>query len=513
MAKANDLHVGTPYHMDRWRLNGYFSWRPDRKNTIEVHAGFTPQTIGVVYDDSVTYSGSYHYNVHSVEHGHTNLFLPWVRWRGDWAAGLRNDLQAGLASELQKGNNWQLGMPGDNSVDRYYSELHAMMHTDHVYIRDRLSYQIQAGSWDVEPSVNASYQHFKNGYSNVTYNETGPNAGPGTGNLGQGTTSGIWGGASANLYILTPAVDISYKQGFDIQGGFTANVSHAQGNQQGIKRVFPFASATVDLLGFGNKGEHSNLKLFGSYAQRDGFVYPDYNLSDLFSTNIGFLGLQGGAVWGGGLPVMIPATNNIKYFWVWQTGASFASKDKRWQLSYHLERLNFGTLGYNDLPGGGIAYVYSEWKSSRHFLGVHVRIVDKGAFSWQSGLTTTVIRNKTDVYPNNYSNVPLGDYDKGNNHSSWTGGWTHRLRYKDLSAGVDVLYHFNREVTTIGPGAATYSRANVFLLQNIYIAYQLHLPGKTGLEIYADSRGMARSKNTYSLDSRRYYGVGGKITI
>jgi len=42
ITKVNGLHVSSPYHMDRWRLNGYFSWRPDRKNTIEVHAGFTP---------------------------------------------------------------------------------------------------------------------------------------------------------------------------------------------------------------------------------------------------------------------------------------------------------------------------------------------------------------------------------------------------------------------------------------------------------------------------------------
>jgi|GEM_PF-616472 len=520
ITKVNGLHVSSPYHMDRWRLNGYFSWRPDRKNTIEVHAGFTPQSIGEQYDYSVINNGTYHYSNQNVEHGHTNLFLPWVRWHGEWLPGLRNDLQAGLASELQKVNNWQLSSPDDASLDSYYSELHATMHTDHVYIRDRLSYQIQAGSWSVEPSVNASYQHYKNGYSYIDYSMAGPNVGPGTVNLGTGSTSGSRGGASANLYILTPAIDISYKQGLDVQGGFTANLSHVQGNQQGLKRVFPFASATVDLLGFGHQGEHNSLKLFGSYAQRDGFVYPDYNLTDL-SESPGFLGMgiPGGGVWtGGGLPVGFPATNNIKYFWVWQTGASFATKDKRWQLSYHLERLNFGTLGYVSgpyyPPNTWVIVVYPEWKSSRHSFRVLGRIADKGNFSWQSGLTATVIRNKTNLYPDTYVNEPLGEHAKGNDKPSWTGGWTHRLRYKDLSAGIDMLYHFNREVNTIlSSGAAGYFRTNTFLLQNIYIAYQLHLRGKTGLEIYADSRALVRGDRSELLDARRYYGVGGKITM
>ncbi|HVV06010.1 MAG TPA: hypothetical protein VHC96_17380 [Puia sp.] len=37
---------------------------------------------------------------------------------------------------------------------------------------------------------------------------------------------------------------------------------------------------------------------------------------------------------------------------------------------------------------------------------------------------------------------------------------------------------------------------------------------KMGLEVYVDSRGLARGGNTtYNMNPRRYYGVGGKIGI
>ncbi|MBN9384637.1 MAG: hypothetical protein J0H74_28040 [Chitinophagaceae bacterium] len=514
----NGTHVITPDHMDRWRLNGYFSWRPDRKNTIEANVGFTPQTIGSEFE-YLTGSASNPYKYYTMQHEHTNLLLPRVRWHGEWVPGLRYDLEAGLVTELQKGNAWHLSAPVDTTKDRWYQEKQATAHSDHWYVRQRVSYQVQAGGWSIEPSFNARYEHFKFGFSQTTLNELGPNAGPGPINPSSNpSSSGYWSSFGANLYLLTPAVDISYKRGFDIQGGFVANVSHIEGNPQGVKRVYPFVSTTVDLLGLGqgHTEQHSSLKLFGSYAQRASFFVNDFMLNDLSGISSVFVNTSGlGPVFGsntGAIPIS-PVVGNIKYFWIWQTGAAFTSKDNRWQLSYNLERSNFLTVGL--LPySSGYSYVYSEWKSLRHFLGLNVRIVDKGVFSWQSGLTTTVIRNKTNAYLESYVFPPLGEHMRGNDKPSWTGGWTHRLRYKDFSAGVDMLYHFNKEINFITPaGDLTYSRANTFVIQNIYIAYKLHLPGKTGIEIYADSRGLVRSDKSIGQDARRYYGVGGKISI
>lgn len=509
--KGEGYHYSTPYHLDRWRLNGYFSWRPDAKNTIEAHVGFTPQTIGRELEYHV--AGNVSYNGYYYDHAHTDLLLPWVRWHGEWLPRLRNDLQVGLASTLQKGVATGLQDAGVDSLSSFGLD-NTMGHSDHLYIRDRVSYTLQAGGWNIEPSINASYEHYKIRYSENSMSGTGTS--PLTGLVTN--RSSFISGLSANQYLLTPAVDLSYKQSFDIQGGFVANVSTKGTLYGGDKRVFPFASVTVDLLKLGAPEERSSLKLFGSYAQRGGFVLDEYRLTDMnwssglsapFVNNLSF---SYGSI-AGTLPIF--PVNSVKTYWVWQTGAGFTSRDGRWQVNYNFERMNFATLGWQSTPMGGSTYVYSEWKTSRHFLGVNMRIVDKGSFIWRSGLTTTVIRNKTNVYADDFSSYePLGEHRPGNDRPSWTGGWTHRLQYKRLSLGLDMVYHFNKEWQLILPsGGISYTTVNFFEVQNVFISYKLHLQRMAGLEIYADSRGPLRSDKSNVLDQRRYYGVGGKITI
>ena len=77
-----------------------------------------------------------------------------------------------------------------------------------------------------------------------------------------------------------------------------------------------------------------------------------------------------------------------------------------------------------------------------------------------------------------------------------------------------MVYHFNKEWQLILPsGGISYTTVNFFEVQNVFISYKLHLQRMAGLEIYADSRGPLRSDKSNVLDQRRYYGVGGKITI
>src|SRR6185503_12582674 len=94
-----------------------------------------------------------------------------------------------------------------------------------LYIRDRVSYALHAGDWSFEPSVNASYQYFKEGYTSTYYSETGPNAGsnPG-GGLGNPSTA-TYSPGGFKLYVLSPVLDISYRQVLNIQGGIVSNVS------------------------------------------------------------------------------------------------------------------------------------------------------------------------------------------------------------------------------------------------------------------------------------------------
>jgi len=501
-----------PDHLDRWRLNGSFIWRPDTRNTIEAHIGFTPQNTGSRTNFN---SGAGQFNDYAREHGHTNLLTPWLRWHGEWAPGLKNDLQAGLLSELSKSSIQQLQHNADAYGDNHYHDNNQLSHTDHVYIRDRISYEVQAGGWLVTPSFNASYEHFKDNYFQTYVYAIGPNAGPGNYPV-NGTTysTAQTGPFKANLYLLTPAVDLTYKHIFDVQGGAVVNSSPAAAGRTVEKRVFPFASATIELLRTDGDLRNNSLKLFGSYAQRDAFIFNDYTLPDLTSVGIGYVTYPAPVVFSSGtVPISPVGFNLVKNYWSWQTGASFASRDNRWEVSYHFERSNFTTFGTQSTPTG-TTLIYSEWRSSLHSLGLRGRIVDGTAFGWQSGATAALIRDKTGTYGENYLPTPLGSFAKDNNKPSVTGGWTNRLRYKHVSMGVDMLYHVNREIALYLPsGAISYTTVNIFQVQNIFLAYRLHLQRIAGLEVYVDVKRLAQSNKYNQLDGRRYYGIGGKVTI
>jgi len=45
------------------------------------------------------------------------------------------------------------------------------------------------------------------------------------------------------------------------------------------------------------------------------------------------------------------------------------------------------------------------------------------------------------------------------------------------------------------------------------VGYDLHLRGSTGLQLYVDARGLVRGSKDTQADTRRYYGIGGKVTL
>jgi hypothetical protein len=51
------------------------------------------------------------------------------------------------------------------------------------------------------------------------------------------------------------------------------------------------------------------------------------------------------------------------------------------------------------------------------------------------------------------------------------------------------------------------------MIPNIYIGYRWHLPHAQTLEFFVESRGLVRKSTSDLLDQRRYYTVGGKLSI
>jgi hypothetical protein len=517
MNKVDGLQT-TPYHMDRWRLNGYFNWRPDAKNAVDVHVGFVPETLDSAENFAPHTAGAFVLKVDNHAHERDQLFTSWARWRGEWLPGLRNDLQVGYLHFSQKGNShWLEQFDPPNDGYNTYSTANEDSKSYQLYIRDRVSYALHAGDWSFEPSVNASYQYFKEGYTSTYYSETGPNAGsnPG-GGLGNPSTA-TYSPGGFKLYVLSPVLDISYRQVLNIQGGIVSNVSHRNASQgQTLPRTVAFGSIGIDLLKLDGAQRSNSLKLFGSYSRRSAYTATGYYLNDIDLNNpLTATGLPSFSVitynWNGTTPILIPTTVSIPKYWIWEAGAKWSVLQNRLELEYNFERRNFSGL-YYDAAGGFIELIFTSITSSQHRLGVSYRIVDHGDLSWRMGVNTTVLRNKNDRADPNI----VGDSYPGNGKPSFTGGWVNRVQIHRLSVGLDILYHFSGEVYNPWDGNAytLAGKENSWLLQNVYVGYKLPMHHKMGLEVYVDSRGLTRGGNTtYDMNPRRYYGVGGKIGI
>jgi hypothetical protein len=515
-SKGGYLSTVSPYTLHRERFNAYFAWRPDVKNTVEVHVGYVPQTM----DSALSYAPSGHYvlNYSEGSHEHDQQFSSWARWRGEWLPGLRNDLQVGYIHLSQKANYHYQAIITD-SANWYDNDLaNTDYHTYHIYVRDRISYSMRAGGWSLEPSVNASYEYLKEGYLQMSFSQVGIGGGGISGFPGTSIQSVGTGGA-AKLWVLTPALDIQYKQLLYIQGGVMANVSHQDKGQSGatLPRTAAFGSIAIDVLRLDGAQRNNSLKLFGSYAQRSAYFLTDFNMSDLDGPSAFRYPIMGGQPISGTSTTGISISTPVVFpkYWVWEAGARWSVLKDRLQIEYNFQRRNFSTFLAYQVAGGYFSYYFDEWKSSQHRLGVNIRIIDGADLSWQAGLNTTVLQSKTAPSPTAVSNTIIGDHYPGNSQPSWTGGWTNRVQYHRLSLGIDMLYHFSGEVFYSSSGGQfQVGRDNSWLMQNIYIGYKVPLPKNMGLEVYVDSRGLVRGGNTsYNMDARRYYGVGGKIVI
>jgi hypothetical protein len=130
---------------------------------------------------------------------------------------------------------------------------------------------------------------------------------------------------------------------------------------------------------------------------------------------------------------------------------------------------------------------------------------------WKTTLNAACIvtRIRTASIRNYLVQNGVGDFTS-NNSPSWTGGWVNRFQFKDFSAGIDFLYHFNE--TTVDSTSPA-SKTNSLLLQYIYAGYYIHSSKAKTIEIFLDSRNLFHNSKSDLTDGRRYYGIGGKIGL
>jgi hypothetical protein len=523
---ANGKSIVTPDNLQRERFNGYLTWRPDSRNQVEVTMNYTPGQLGYG-TDSLAPASSYQASSTQVrENAHQHFLLPRLQWHSDFARNWRNDFQATyLLSKYTENDQLNIAplLNGNPALPEEYGlGLEADKENSyHWWIRDRVAYTRTAGGWRIEPSLNLSYENLKEeqGYSELT------EASSGYSNTGLGGLSGFSTATAvqtqaykSNDFFITPAIDFSYKKVLDIQGGVLANVAHETGS---ARQVFPFASLSLDVLRVANEESGGGLKIFGSYSQRAAASLQDFALVDLSNgLDPGFTLSTPYAYGSSGLGfTYIPtqAPPGIPTYWAWETGASYSGWKDRLTIQYNFERRNITTIGEVTVsnPAGSnfsqlyTYFIYPEWTSTRHRADIRIKILDGNQLSWQTGLNVTLLRSRIDS-PSNYLIVKPDMGEVYPNAYSWTGGWVNRVQVKDVTAGLDLLYHFGETAYIANSGT---SRLNSVLVPNLYIGYRWHPAHAHMLEFFVESRGLVRSRTSDLADERRYYTAGGKFSL
>ena len=499
--QSDGVKTITPFNLDRLRLHGYLSWQLDTHNTVELHVNYAPQWLDQA-DTGPSLGSIYRNEGRSRQH----VFMPWARWHSHLLSWLKNDLQAGYGSTQTKMDVSSIDLHPSNSVPNS-QQAKGNAHADHLFLRDRLGASFTAGEWTFAPSLNISYEHV-NKRANQTYVSYNG------GGLYNTTTSTNW--YKQGLVYLTPAVELSYRSLLHIHGGVLQDLSDYHGGKP-PHRNFPFAGLAVDLLHPSAHGQaaRSRLQLFGSYAKTAPSNGSDYPLNDLSGSSNAFYAIQESVLTGIYSPTtLFPPGKPQTDFWNWGTGARLTLPGDRLALSYHFERRNFLTLAVIPIPQApnGIAYVYAfpEWKSSLHSLSLQWKVFDHQGLRWQTGLNGTIITSKTFIGPGETFVQPVGDYNT--DHPSVTGGWVNRFEWKNVLVGADLLYHFSEQVM-LDPSPGSTERVNSFQVQHVYAGYRLQLSKDRPLELYFNSRSPYQNSRSTLADRRRYFGVGGKLTI
>ena len=489
--------VYTPDNLQRWRMNGWMEWRPDPKNTIGLKLGYLPQRTAYA-DSAVDQTMPSRYS--SQAKGH--LLIPELSWEGRWSRGLRNKFDAEYLYGRGEWESDELYLNSQSIPE--LDDFQTNTKLSHLVFRDRLIYETKAGNWRISPSLDLSYQHIDERTDIVSFQQT--------------NMSVLYNGLQeqkGSLFYITPAINMSLARAFDIGGGLAVNGSSKV--EPGNRRLFPFVTATLDLLHLSEAASGGSLKVSGSYARRSSRYIDDYSMSDLvtsgggqtlydvYHNTTGYLYSNGQTGGIGGF------AGNEPGYWAWGAGAAYGTADGRVTLQYYFERRNMSYMisEYSGLTG------YEPWAGNFHHIDLRFKPIDSKSEAWLTGFTVNLMRSKGDTtgfqpFSNYVYGAPAGDvYPSG---LTWTGGWVNRLRFGRFSAGLDLLYHFGEKAVGSAGGVRT---LNPVVVPNVYAGYQWKL-GTGALEVFLQGSGLVRYANlsmTDIPDNRRYVTIGGSYAL
>jgi len=481
-AKKDEITYDPPRHIDRYRVQAYLTTQLGRHNTLQLNIGYAPQRIA---EKRTT-----NYTSEKREYSYTSrqpLFMPSLRLHSVFLKNWNNDLSVAYVPGVSHTNTVEL-LQG---IYPYSSrnEVNSKDRIQQLVIRDHLSYTKNLGAWSVEPSLDIMYRNLKKKSETISYrrvydNQLNPNI--------VQTSTFVNSYGPGKVYLLTPSLNLFYRNIFNVQAGWLQNLSHRYSDK--MKRTFPFVSTSLDVLRTFVPAAKAGVKIFASYATGGDFADIQDTLKDF-------------------VPVNQSVNNAFPYYgsaydtaWhIMTAGAVWNAWNNRLVINYNFERRHFSTAMELIVPPNFTRVYMPESRSYTHRLGVQVKIIETPQVQWLSGINAT--RMKNEIYT---TFLNPGTVLKT---TTWSGSFINRLRYKALLLGCDILYQPDATWISGTSTTLTMNKANAWLLQNLYAGYQWQQGKLKGLEVYAATRNLAQSDKYDLSDGRRYYGIGFKMCL
>lgn len=484
--------------INRFRFNGWLEAQLGAKNRLSFSMSYVPQPAREEYFFSSTFIADSS-TLKTKEH----IINPTITLRSAWVKNLHNELSFSYTSGYYKNEyaqryvNFTLANPNYTLHDA-----NRTIKSTNIVASNHTTYNIQAGNWQIEPALDLMFRYIElsEKYSSVTRSVI--NAGP----FPNISTVNISSEGLRRLFLLTPSVNLYFKNVLNLQGGLVYDASDY--NKAKYKKVYPFASVSVNALKLAAPGTASSLKIYGSWAQSAlladySALLTDHATRDKYSARYTpYLDPVLGVT-----PVYSPEAPDSST-WIIQAGASFNTPNDRLVVNYNYEKRDFTPLSYRFLAGPWgpqLTVYYPVFNASTHRLGLLAKVIDGKKFNWYSGLNVTTIKLTSDD-SNAGGTLAKGDFQTED--PSWTGGFTNRLSYGGFKLGVDLLYHFDQEL----PAMLDTYKNNTVVLQNVYAGYAFKLPKGRNMEVHADCRNLTRNEKSVLRD-RKFYGLGLKAQL
>jgi hypothetical protein len=474
-----------PYHVNRFRFNGYLNATIDAGNNIWLRAGYVPSKLGLEYSNSISQVKSKNtFSYFTVEAG----------WQSRLFNKLTNELSAGFTPVTNRGSvNSLTAYPGTSGIIVRQDNAGAKTRINNLLINDNITYHAGFGNWHIEPAVNFTWRYIKHNYkANAMAIDLPATV------IAMNEVANEY---KYNIFLLTPAVNLYYKNSFNIQGGFVYNLSKQQQSYSPkSKKWLPFVTATVDVLKAFEPDSKTGWKVYGSYAAAGNFAddlltlheatpFIQYPYPYDYNPNYSNTYLNGG-----------DSSNYMVH-----AGTSVQLWNDRLQVGYGFEKRKNSDVAVTYLPWSPVpVFTAADIFNTIHRLGITAKIVEGTRVNWLTGLNGSVIKTEVKVH----GNAPITPASAKQDDPLWTGGWVNRISFQQWKFGLDVLYVFNQ----LNYSVNTWGKNDAFSFRNIYAGYQFVLRQRP-LDVYAECRNPGQKNESNIPDRREYYGLGFKAAL